>query len=156
MSGDVVKRCVEIGAGQFAADTALEWLADIVRSLRTEPFAACGNAGTFTAQEEQMGTVEINPVSKLPVGASQRRNLHFTASDALTRILMQSALTDDLVALLENDDPIASAFGKALAQELVLNRRASIGNFGVWSVGQKPNLQRFVRFRPRPAINQML
>ena len=156
MSGDVVKRCVELGGGHIESDGVLDWLAKIVRSLRTEPSAACGNAGVFTAVEQQMGTVEINPISKLPVGAAQRRSLHFEASETLSRILAEQVLTDELIGQLECSDPIPSAFGKALAQELILSRRAIIGNFGVWSVGQKPNLQRFVRFRPRPAINQML
>ncbi len=155
MAGDVVRRAVEISGGSVSADEVLRWLADIVRDLRNVTEAHCGNAGLFTVTD-QSGTVEINPTSRLPVGGYSNKSLSFSASAALNSVLTHNALTDDTLAALDHEHPIAAAFGKALATELVLTRRASIGNFGVWTIGQKPDLQRFVRFRPRPAINQML
>jgi hypothetical protein len=71
-------------------------------------------------------------------------------------VLAHHALTEDVLKGLEDDDEISQAFARALAEALVHHGRAAIGNFGVWTVGQKPNLQRFIRFRSRPAINQML
>lgn len=156
MAGDVVLRAVEIGGGKFDSDSVLKWLADIVRTLRTTPTAACGAAGHFYTTEET-GTVEINPTSRLPSAGLQRRALGFTASDAINAVVTVNAITDEGLKLLvvANDD-IATAFSQALAAELILGRRAAIGNFGVWTIGHKPNLTRFVRFRPRPEINHML
>lgn len=155
MAGDVVQRAVEIGGGTFDADAVLVWLANIVRSLRNSDSAECGKAGTFHSTEES-GTVEINPATRIPVSGYSRKALSFTASGPLTAIVQESALTDQHLAALAEDDPIGTAFAHALATELVLSRRAAIGNFGVWTIGQKPTMERFVRFRPRPAINRML
>ena len=154
MKGDVVRSAVEIGGGKFAADDVLRWLADVVRMLRTEDRVQCGRAGEFTKTEES-GTVEINPTNRLPRGYS-RKILGFKASEALTTVVQRSALLDDLLAALRTDNPVETAFCHALAGELVQSGRATIGNFGTWSVGQKPTLERFVRFRPRPEINRML
>ncbi len=155
MSNDLVRRAVEISGGAHDADAMLQWLANIIRSLRDSSEAVCGHAGSFIVTEES-GTVEINPSTRMPVGGYSNKALSFRASDALNGVLEHNALTDELLTALEHENAIASAFGKALATELVLNRRAAIGNFGVWTIGQKPNLERFVRFRPRPAINRML
>ncbi len=155
MAGDVVQRAVTLGNGAFDADAVLVWLANIIRSLRGAESAKCGMAGSFHSSEEA-GTVEINPATRLPVSGYSRKALSFSASDALNLVIQDSALTDERLQALEADESIATAFSQALATELVLSRRAAIGNFGVWTIGQKPNLERFVRFRPRPAINRML
>ncbi len=155
MSSDLVRRAVELSGGEHDADAILQWLANIVRTLRDAPRADCGSAGQFLVTEVA-GTVEINPSTRLPVGGYSNKALAFDASESLNGVLEHNALTDELLAALDHSDPIASVFAKALAAELVLNRRAAIGNFGVWTIGQKPNLQRFIRFRPRPAINRML
>lgn len=155
MAGDVVQRAVEFGGGAFNADRVLAWLANIVRSLRTEASAACGSAGEFSTGET-VGTVEINPHTRTPIGNYSSRTLVFNSSPALEAVLHHNALTDELLQGLAHDDPVAQAFGRALATELVLSRRAAIGNFGVWTIGQKPDLERFIRFRPRPVINRML
>jgi hypothetical protein len=155
MSGDVVRKAVEISGGTVAADEVLRWLADIVRSLRTSPTAACGAAGRFFAGEEA-GTVEINPASRLPQAGYSSKSLVFESSPALDNAIALKALTEEGLAALASENPVADCFAKALATELVLRRRAAIGNFGIWTIGQMPDLRHFVRFRSKAAINQML
>lgn len=155
MAGDVVERAVELGEGAFDADAVLGWLAELVRALRTGSSATCGAAGAFVAANVA-GTVEIHPLTRAPVPGYSRRSLAFEASPALSALIGRDQVTQDLLEPLEAESPVATAFGRALLIELVLNRRAAIGNFGVWSIGQKPTMERFIRFRPNPAINRML
>jgi len=154
MAGDVVKRAVALGNGSFGSDAVLNWLADLIRALRTQPQVACGGAGVFLTTE-QANTVEINPKAHFPA-ARKRLALAFDGSRALHAAIDREQLEQAHLDRLASENPIATAFAQALATELVLNRRAAIGNFGVWTIGQKPDLTRFVRFRPRPQINHML
>lgn len=155
MTGDVVATAVDVGGGAFDADAVLRWLADCVRALRSAAVAPCGAAGRFTV-ESDAGTVEIHPLTKVPMAGYSRRVLGFEASAALEAVIGRDLPTEDLLAPMEAGDPIATAFGRALVIELVTGKRAAIGNFGTWTIGQKPSLERFVRFRPSPAINRML
>ena len=155
MAGDVVQGAVELGEGAFDADAVLSWLADLVRALRAGARAGCGGAGTFTTVNTA-ATVEIHPLTKAPVAGYSRRSLAFEASPALNALLDRDQVTQDLLDGVATDSPVATAFSQALLIALVVGKRASIGNFGTWSIGQKPTLERFIRFRPNPAINRML
>lgn len=155
MSGDVVQRTVMLSAGALNEDKVLSWLASLVRELRRTFEVPIGTAGTLLVSSDS-GTVEIDPRTKRPVAANTSRSLGFTASDALLSVVKGGVLNDERLARLEGPDAIGSLFAKALAAELVENRRAAIGNFGVWTIGRLPDLTVFVRFRSRPAINRML
>ena len=155
MRGDVVQTAVKLSNGKFATDDVLKWLAELVRTLRTSQTVNCGACGTFSTTSEPM-TTEINVSTLSPASNLSNRQLDFRPSEALM-VTIQSGLTDESVLTgLDTDDPIASCFGRALAMELTMNKKASLGNFGTWSLGQKPNLEPFVRFRSHAAINRMV
>ena len=155
MRGDVVQTAVKLGSGQFSVDDLLKWLADLIRELRDSETVTCGACGTFSTIAEPM-TTEIN-VSKLaPAGNLSNRSLDFRASDGLMAVLNTSLTDEEVLSQLDTDDPIASCFGRALAIELTMNKRAILGNFGTWSLGQKPTMEPFVRFRSHAAIDRMV
>ena len=155
MAGDVVQTAAEYSGGQFDSDAVLKWLANIVRTLRTESEVPCGHAGTFSSTEEK-GTVEINPLTKHPVPGYARKTLAFEPSEQLNAVIGRDVVTEEILHAFDSADPISSCFGRALATILITDKRAAIGNFGSWSIGQKPNMQQFIRFRPKAAINRML
>ena len=155
MSGDVVKRAIAFGDENVNEDRILSWLAGLVRNLRKTPQVALGSAGILCVSVES-GTVEIDPRTKRPVATQGSRTLDFQASDTLLSVVKGGVLSEERLKRLEDSDPSAAAFAKALAAELIENRRAVIGNFGVWTLGRLPDLTVFIRFRSRPAIDRML
>lgn len=93
-----------------------------------------------------------------------RRQLDFVASPALERFLSEPTVTDGLPApgdeapphafLLDigtGADSFELTFSRALALELRVHGRASIGNFGIWTLGRKPTMDVYVRFRAHVA-----
>jgi nucleoid DNA-binding protein len=155
MTGDVIQTASELSGGKVDTDSVLKWLAEIVKSLRETKTVACGAVGDFVVTEN-LGTVEINPATKNPVPNYSRRILDFDPSDQLKAIVASDIISEEDLAALDSDDPVASCFGRALATILTAEKRATIGNFGTWTVTQRPDMQRFILFRPRPAINRML
>ena len=137
-TGDLIRTAVALVQGS-APDVFLEWLSARVWALRASREVPCGAAGAFTTTADR-GTVEIRPGALAPLKAS-RRQLDFRASTALEAAVAESS--PERLAALDTDDPLASAL-------------AQIGNFGAWSIGKKPTLETFVRFRSNPAINQRL
>ena len=155
MRGDVVQTAVKLGNGQFTTDDLLKWLADLIRELRNSETGSCGACGAFSTTAAPM-TTEIN-VSKLaPAVNMSNRSLDFRASDALMAVLKTSLTDEEILSQLDTDEPISTCFGRALAIELTMNKRALLGNFGTWSLGQKPTLEPFVRFRSHAAIDRMV
>jgi hypothetical protein len=150
-TGDLIRTAIGLLPGS-SPDTFLEWLSARVWALRTAREAPCGAVGAFATTADR-GTVEIRPGALAPLKAP-RRQLDFRASPALE--LAVADASDERLAALDVDDPLASAFGRALALELNASGRAQIGNFGSWGLGKKPTLETFVRFRSHPAINQRL
>ena len=154
MNGDVVKRTVALGDGQFEIEEVLRWMAGVVRKLREGPTAECGKCGHFRFSQEAV-TVEISTAARTQA-AKPRKTLDFVASDALLGAIERGVATDGALDGLKSDDVTASCFARALAMELILNKRAAIGNFGNWSVGQMPTLELFVRFRPHAAVSRLI
>jgi nucleoid DNA-binding protein len=155
MAGDVIRTASELSQGSLAPDELLKWLAEIVKQLRELESVACGGAGEFIATENK-GTVEINPATKHPVPNYSRRVLGFVASDQLKAIVASDIVTEELLSTLDGEHTAANYFSRALATILATEKRALIGNFGAWTVTQRPDMQRFILFRSRPAINRML
>jgi len=155
MAGDIVQTAADVSGGNYSADEVLKWLANIVRALRDQDSVSCGKAGHFSTTEEQ-GTVEINPATKNPIRAYARKTLNFSPSDELRLAVSHDVVSDEMLRPFDCDDGIGTCFGRALATILIMEKRASIGNFGTWSIGQKPNMDRFIKFRPKSAINRML
>ena len=146
-SGDLIRTAMALVPGT-TSDEFLEWLAAALRRLRTTKEVRCGAAGWFLTTASQ-GTVEIRPVRDGTAVA--RRVLDFRAAPALTAVV--TAPTPEGLAALGCEDPLGSAFGQALATELIAFGRATVGNLGTWRLGKKPTLEVFVRFRPEPAAN---
>ena len=155
MAGDIIQTAADVSGGNYSADEVLKWLANIVRALREQTSVECGKIGSFSTTEER-GTVEINPATKNPIPAYGRKTLNFSPSDELTTAIRHDVVTDETLRPFDCDDGIGTCFGRALATILIMEKRASLGNFGTWSIGQKPNLDRFIKFRPKSAINRML
>lgn len=150
-TGDLIRTAVALSPGT-STEALLEWLGQRVWALRSAREVACGNAGVFVTTADR-GTVEIRPLTSA-APAVTRRQLDFRPSAALDAAVVDAS--PERLAALDSQDALATAFSRALALELAASGRAQIGNFGTWSLGKKPTLETFVRFRPHPAINQRL
>lgn len=155
MRGDVVQTAVKLGNGKFVTDDVLKWLAALVRELRNSETVPCGGCGFFSTTSEPM-TTEINVSTLKPASNLSNRQLDFRPSEAFMSVIKSGLADESVLTQLDTDDLIASSFSRALAMELSMNKKATLGNFGTWSLGQKPSLEPFVRFRSHSAINRMV
>ncbi|MBT9559773.1 MAG: hypothetical protein IV100_27335 [Myxococcales bacterium] len=144
-------------------DGLLEWLGNVLRRLRGAAAVSCGPAGHFELGAAR-GTQEIRPGRGSTMAVVARRQLDFVASPALERFLSEAPTEGGLpepgdvasphAFLLDigtGTDSLELAFSRALALELRVHGRATIGNFGVWTLGRKPTLDVYVRFRAHVA-----